>query len=115
MTTGLVFTVSANRDEEQHSPPSTAKTAITWTANENRQLFINPKCNLTNYVREASTEYGIKNSQPATRRPQPELCLLVSLSVPSRGLRFLRPLASYMMRRVLGGSRGTRRRSRWAR
>src|SRR5207253_2763948 len=71
MTTGLVFTVSASRDDEQHSPPSTAKTAITWTANENRQLFINPKCNLTNYVQEASTEYRIQNTELGTRNPQP--------------------------------------------
>jgi uncharacterized sporulation protein YeaH/YhbH (DUF444 family) len=54
MTTGLVFTVSARREEGQHPSCSMARTAITWTANENRQLFMNAKCNLTNYVQEAS-------------------------------------------------------------
>jgi hypothetical protein len=57
-----VFTVSASRDDEQHSPSSTAKTAITWTANENRQLFINPKCNLTNYVRKKSPNTGARGA-----------------------------------------------------
>src|SRR6266404_1173503 len=62
ITTGLVFTVSASRDDEQHSPSSTAKTAITWTANENRQLFINSKCNLTNYVRKERPNTEVRSS-----------------------------------------------------
>jgi hypothetical protein len=57
-----VFTVSASRDDEQHSPSSTAKTAITWTANENRQLFINSKCNLTNYVRKERPNTEVRSS-----------------------------------------------------
>src|SRR5258707_11119381 len=85
MTTGLVFTVAANREEEQHSPPSTAKTAITWTANENRQLFINAKCNLTNYVREASTEYEARtrNRQLGTLLIGQPLFPLERLASPS--------------------------------